>query len=179
MHAILNDTPYPSALFMGVIIRLRADRDVNRRRAAFIKAYLLKQPNNILDKEVLTVELNEKSNYMPYLLGRLFSILEGIQKTAYPTLNATIKDRYFNSACATPAVIFPILLKLKNNHLHVINRDRKNLAVFFENQIGSILNSIQQQFPAHLSLEEQGVFVLGYYHQTHCRYKSKEENNHG
>ena len=179
LHAILNDTPYPAALYQGVMIRVRADKDINRRRAAIIKAYLLKSQTNIEMKEVLTVELNEQSRNIPYVLGRLFSILENIQQASSPGINATIKDRYFNSASSTPAVIFPILLRLKNNHMRVISRDKKNLAVYYEKQIGSLLECLQQQLPNHLTLDEQGTFILGYYHQTQSRYKSKEENNNG
>jgi CRISPR-associated protein Csd1 len=179
MHAILNDTPYPAALFQGVIIRVRADRDINRKRAAIIKAYLLKIQTNDNLREVLTVQLNEQSKYVPYVMGRLFSILENIQQVGNPSINATIKDRYFNAASATPAVIFPLLLKLKNNHMRIIIRDKKHLAIHFEKQIGSLLDCIQQQLPNHLTLEEQGAFILGYYHQTQSRYKSKEVNNNG
>jgi len=113
---VLEGLPYPATLYNGIQLRIRAEREVNYGRAAVIKAYLMRNGSGI-DKEVLTVKLNDESNYMPYVLGRLFSILEGLQNAANPGINTTIRDRYFNSACATPAVVFPILLKLSQNHL--------------------------------------------------------------
>ena len=109
------------------------------------------------------MELNEKSTYVPYLLGRLFSYLEQIQQAANPGINATIKDRYFNSACATPASIFPILIRLSNSHLRKLD---DAFRIYFERQLGDILGRITENFPQRLSVPEQGAFYLGYYHQT-------------
>ena len=83
--------------------RIRAERDITRGRAAILKAYYTRNPHKLCPEEVLKVELNEQSAYPPYVLGRLFSVLEAIQDAANPGINTTIKDRYFNSACATPA----------------------------------------------------------------------------
>ena len=85
-------------------------------RAAILKAYYLRNSPTDLNKEVFTVSLNETTN-VPYILGRLFSVLEAVQSDATPGINTTIKDRYFNSACATPALVFPTLLKLAQKHL--------------------------------------------------------------
>ena len=117
--------------------------------------------------------LNEESNYPPYVLGRLFSVLEGIQKDANPKIQATIKDRYFNSACATPASVFPILMKLSNSHLSKLI-DRKQ--VFYQKKLSEITGLLGMSFPKTLTLEEQGAFVLGYYHQTQKRYEKNNQN---
>ena len=114
--------------------------------------------------------LNEASNYTPYVLVRLFSTLEAVQSAANPGINATIKDKYFNSACATPAAVFPILLKLANSHLKKLGG---GLAVNYSKQIGELTARLETAFPKTLSLEEQGAFILGYYHQTQKRFEKK------
>lgn len=120
--------------------------------------------------------LNEESNYTPYVLGRLFSVLEAAQSAANPGINSTIKDRYFNSACATPAAVFPILMKLANSHLKKLGGGAQ---VFYGKQIGDLAARLETEFPKTLSLQEQGAFILGYYHQTQKRFEKKnntEEN---
>ena len=114
------------------------------------------------------MSLNAESGYTPYVLGRLFAVLEGTQQTANPGINATIKDRFFNSACATPAAVFPILLKLSNSHLKKLDTAK---AVYWSKQIGELTDRLDDGFPAHFSLQEQGSFILGYYHQTQKRFE--------
>lgn len=176
VRSVLMGQPYPRLLLDQVEIRIRADREINRARAAIIKAYLLKQPTNKYfnerSKEALKVELNESTTYQPYLLGRLFAVLEGLQQAANPGINATIRDRYFNSACATPAVVFPQLIKLAQAHLKKLGG---GLEVNYNKQIGDILAKFSQDYPASLNLYDQGIFQLGYYHQTQARYTKKEE----
>lgn len=119
--------------------------------------------------------LNEETDCVAYLLGRLFAVLEEIQEAASPELNATIKDKYFNSACATPASVFPRLLKLSNAHMRILKRDKTRKAADLDEKLKAILCSLQESFPSTLSLEEQGVFILGYYHQYQKRFEKKEE----
>ena len=116
-RSVLTDTRYPATLLNGVTLRIRAEHRVTRGRAAIVKAYYLQNPNSDVPKEVLTVSLNPDSTHIPYNLGRLFSVLEAIQSAANPGINATIKDKYFNSASATPAHVFPVLLNLAQKHL--------------------------------------------------------------
>lgn len=85
-------------------------------KAAIIKAYLLKNCGTKWEGKI-QMAVNENCNDISYVLGRLFSVLENIQQSANPGINSTIKDRYFNSACATPAAVFPVLWKLANAHL--------------------------------------------------------------
>lgn len=176
VRSVLMNLPYPRLLMDQVEIRIRAEKEVNRGRTAIIKAYLLKQSENgnISDeqKEALTVQLNSETIYQPYLLGRLFSVLEGLQQAANPGINATIRDRYFNSACATPVVVFPQLIKLAQAHLKKLETGQ---AVYYNRQIGQIMEKLTLDYPAHLSLYDQGIFQLGYYHQTQIRYMKKEE----
>lgn len=171
-RAVLEGRPYPATLYNGIQLRIRADRRVTYGRAAAMKAYLTERPEGI-DREVLTVSLNEESTYEPYVLGRLFSVLEGLQNAANPGINATIRDRYFNSACATPAVAFPILLKLAQNHLKKLSG---GMRVYYDKQLAELTSKIDMAFPDRLSLKEQGTFQLGYYHQTQKRYEKKEND---
>lgn len=173
-RAILNDTPYPATLLNGVVLRMRAERVVTWPRAAILKAYYLKRPNkDIPAEEVLTVSLNEASTSVPYNLGRLFSVLENIQQKANPGINVTIKDKYFNSASATPAVVFPVLINLAQKHLKKLP-DRQR--IYFEKSMQSILDKLGEDFPTRMNLPQQGAFQLGYYHQTQARYQTKEDN---
>ena len=172
--AVLNDILYPATLLNGVELRIRAERSVSRGQAAILKAYYTKyleqfQPDSPM-KEALTVELNEQTNYLPYLLGRLFAVLEGLQQSANPGINTTIKDRYFNSASATPAIVFPQLINLAQKHLNKLDG---GLAVYYDKQITELSSRITQTLPTRMSLAEQSAFQLGYYHETQRRYTAK------
>lgn len=172
--AVLNDTLYPATLLNGVELRIRAERSVSRGQAAILKAYYTKyleqfQPDSPM-KEALTVQLNEQTNYLPYLLGRLFAVLEGLQQRATPGINTTIKDRYFNSASATPAIVFPQLINLAQKHLNKLDG---GLAVYYDKQITELSSRITQTLPTRMSLAEQSAFQLGYYHETQRRYTAK------
>lgn len=173
LRSILNNTPYPATLLQGVQLRIRAERRVTRGRAAIIKAYYLKKPHPEVPEEVLTVALNRESNNVPYTLGRLFSVLEAIQEAANPGINATIQDRYFNSASSTPARVFPTLLNLSQKHLKKLSG---GLRITYERQVTELLGRLPESFPAQFSLPQQGSFQLGYYHQTQARYEKREEN---
>lgn len=176
MRAILTDGLYPATLLNQTEMRIRAEKKLTRGRAAIIKAYLLKNiceiQGNQAYEEVLQVELNEHSNYPAYVLGRLFSVLEALQEEANPNINATITDKYFNSACATPAVVFPQLIRLAQAHLKKL---REGTRIHFNRQITDLLGRIQSSYPARLSLHDQGIFQIGYYHQTQKRYEKKED----
>lgn len=169
MNSIFNGGLYPSSLYNAIISRIRADGDINYKRTAIIKACLLRKYNLFDKKGDITVSLNEKNSSIAYQLGRLFAVLEKAQKEANPNLNSTIKDRYFTSASATPASVFPVLLKLSLHHTSKGER-----TVYFEKLKGDILQMVDQ-FPKHLSLDEQGEFVLGYYHQIQSFYTKKED----
>jgi CRISPR-associated protein Csd1 len=184
MRAILTDSPYPAALYNAIINRLRADMDdqqnrihkINYVRAAVVKAFLRRkyrrQPQHP-SQEVLVMSLNEKSTIPAYVLGRLFAVLEKVQKEAVGDMNATIKDRYFTSACASPASVFPVLLRLSQHHI-----SKAEYGYASDNRIQGLLNLLDVEkhpFPARLSLDEQGIFVLGYYHQRVAFYTHKNE----
>ena len=119
------------------------------------------------------MSLNPDSTSVPYTLGRLFSVLEDIQSAANPGINATIKDKYFNSASATPAVVFPTLVNLAQKHLRKLDQ---GLRIYQEKRLTELLGILGEKYPTRMSLPQQGAFQLGYYHQTQKRYEKKEEN---
>lgn len=183
LRSILSGTKYPEALYQNTILRAKADQDnpdknitkISRIKAAIIKACLMR--NYKYNEEVVTVALNEECKKVPYVLGRLFAVLEDLQEKANPGINITIKDRYFNSACANPSMTFPLLTKLANTHLKKIS-SQKGTVIYFEKLIGELMNKLEvadNAMPARLNLPEQGEFVLGYYHQVKKRYEKKEE----
>lgn len=172
LRAILTGTPYPKILFNSVIVRIRAEHEINRGKAAIIKACLIRSSKEKY-KEELIMSLNDQSNNTAYVLGRLFAVLEKAQQDANPGINATIKDRYFTSACATPASTFPILLRLSNHHIA-----KANYGYVSERRISDLMDKLDVEknpFPAHLNLDEQGLFILGYYHQEKANYVKREK----
>ena len=185
LRAVLMNTRYPATLLNGVTLRIRAEREVTRGRAAILKAYYIKlseaasRENPDIPKEVLQVSLNPDANNIPYTLGRLFSVLEAIQESANPGINATIKDKYFNSAASTPAVIFPVLTNLAQKHLKKLRGSNRGLSISYEKQLTELFSRLDgTEYPARMNLPQQGSFQLGYYHQTQARYQKKEEKEH-
>lgn len=172
LRAILTNTQYPATLLNGVTLRIRADREMNRTRAAILKAYYLKNRNPFVPEEVLTVSLNQDSNHEAYVLGRLFSVLEAIQSDANPGINATIRDKYFSSASATPGVVFPTLVNLAQKHLRKLDEGKK---IFYDKQLTELMSKLGETYPNRMNLPQQGAFQLGYYHQTQYRFTKKED----
>ena len=182
LKSILTGSRYPESLFQYVMLRIRSEQDnaeasppiykITYERCAIIKAYLCRN-----GKRGITVALNEDEKDVAYVLGRIFAVWEHIQEEANRGINATIKDRYFDSACATPARIFPILQKLSGHHLRKLE-DRKK--IYFEKQLTSLMGKINAgAIPNILQLKDQGMFILGYYHQVQARYTKKEDKENG
>ncbi|HOK67605.1 MAG TPA: type I-C CRISPR-associated protein Cas8c/Csd1 [Anaerohalosphaeraceae bacterium] len=179
LRSILEGTAYPESLLTAVINRIRAEQslkdktgkpinNVNYVRAAILKAILVRKYR--LSKQGMEVSMAlDKENKNPaYLLGRLFAVLEKVQQDASPGINTTIKDRFWGAASATPKVVFPQLLRLAQHHLEKAEYGRMR-----DKQIEEILADLSD-FPAHLSLDEQGLFAIGYYHQRQDFFKGKE-----
>jgi len=173
MQAILNGTLYPDGVYRNILMRIRAeageDFSINFTRVSFIKAYLTRR-NRILkqSKEEITVALNEQSTSTAYQLGRLFAVLEKLQEDAG---NTGLRERYFQSASTTPAVIFPTLLHLAQHHIAKSEWGKNS-----DYRISAILQNVTE-FPVTLSTEDQGRFILGYYHQRQDLYTKKTKEN--
>lgn len=168
MQAVLTGAPYPRTLLTATVNRIRSDHDINGRRVAIIAAVLRR---NL--KEEIPMSLDRNNPDPAYRLGRLFAVLEGIQQSGLPGLNATIKDRYFAAASATPARVFPLLVKTATHHLSNLRKaDKAGLAHWFEAEMGEIWSALEADLPRSLNLEDQGRFIAGYYHQ---RWAGKEQ----
>jgi len=178
MRAVLSGSDYPVILFNQIISRVKAEADspISQTRAAAIKAYLTRNK-----KEEILPMLNKANTNSAYVLGRTFAILEMIQKNSVEgKLNATIKDKYFASACSNPALVFPTLLKLSQHHLAKIGKEMEGLKVIREKQLSECLGAIEgESFPKAQNMENQGRFILGYYQQNQELYKKKEDNDNG
>lgn len=165
VRAILAGDRYPTSLYTDLLIRIRAEQGkMTWGRASIIKAYLIR--NYGWKEGVEFVKINEENKDRAYVLGRIFSVLEDIQEKANPGINTTIRDRYFNSACTTPSVVFPVLLRLKNSHIRKI--DNIGLKKKYEELLTELSGRLNE-YPARLTLEEQGMFILGYYHEVQKR----------
>lgn len=171
MRSILTGMPYPQALYNAILSRIRADQRVNYVRAAIIKACLVRSQRfyNKGNEVNVLMALDEQNTNLAYRLGRLFALLEKAQQDANPGLNATIRDRYFGAASATPGSVFPILLRLVQHHLAKAEYGR-----ITDKRIEEVMGGIGS-FPSYLNLEEQGLFVLGYYHQRQALYAKNEK----
>ncbi len=172
MRSILNGGPYPIQMYSAILNRAKVEQSINSIRAGFIKAYLLRLVRaglTNLQEDMISVSLNEENSNVPYRLGRLFAVLEKAQSDTNREMKSTINSKYFSSASTTPAVVFPVLLKLAQHHIAKSEWGFKTTQAIEETLTGV------DEFPAYLSLEEQGMFMLGYYHQRKANYKKKVE----
>jgi CRISPR-associated protein Csd1 len=174
MRSILEKRPYPRALLQAAVVRVRAEHEVNYPRAALIKACLnrFSRIGGSGAKKELQMSLDTTNKNSGYLLGRLFAVLERVQEEANPGINATIRDRFYGAASSTPVMVFGNLMRLKNHHVAKI--DSTGRQIYYERLIGQIVEGITD-FPAHLSLDDQGRFAIGYYHQRQDFYTKKDE----
>lgn len=175
MRSILTGSPYPQTLLSGAVRRIRAEHEISYPRAAIIKACINRSTRyfNPDITEELNVSLDKDNINTGYRLGRLFAVLEKTQEEANPGLNATIRDRYYGAASSSPVSVFSTLLKLKNHHLKKM--ENKGRVTNLEKLYGSILDDIDD-FPAVLSLVDQGRFAIGYYHQRQDFFKKRDKS---
>lgn len=171
MQSILKGLPYPVTLQQQCIRRIRAEQKVTRERAAILKAYINRFNRYKNIKEEVSVSLDRKYSNKGYLLGRLFAVFEKVQQDTHPGLNATITDRFYGAASTNPVTVFAQLIKLNQHHLG--NYENKGLRITREKEIGEIMNSIES-FPAHLNLNEQSQFAIGYYHEKQSFFEKTE-----
>jgi CRISPR-associated protein Csd1 len=175
MRAILTDSPYPLTLLSTLIMRLRADHDVNAPRVAILKSILIKN-----FKMEVPVSFDPQCKESGYLLGRLFAVYEQIQTAALGrNVNATIKDKFYGSAAAQPRKVFHMLESGSANHLSKIAKQKPGLKVNLEKAVGAIMEAMSPDddpFPASLPDKSQALFGLGYYHQRNEFFKKSEKS---
>jgi len=156
-RSILTGINYPQNLYQGVLGRIRADHRVNYLRVSILKAVL--QRNH---KKEVPMSLDTERRDVSYLLGRLFAVLEKAQLDALGKVNSTIKDRFFSAASATPASVFPRLILLSQHHI-----EKAEYGDISDRRIAEIMENIES-FPAHMNLQDQGMFTIAYYHQKNA-----------
>lgn len=173
MRSILSGSLYPRSLLANTVMRFRSDGNVSGLRVALCKGVLAREQRlgiRTSDEEI-PVSLDKKSTQPGYLLGRLFAVLEYVQRSALGgQVNATIRDRYYGAASATPASIFPVLLRNTQNHVSKLRKERAGQAVILEKEIREIVSGLPEQFPRSLKIEDQGRFAIGYYHQSQSHF---------
>ena len=170
VKSIFQGLPYPQPLFSACTRRVRAEQNITKTRVAIIKAYLNRLNNN---EQKIEIMLDKENKNQGYLCGRLFAVLEKIQEDA--NRQHSIRERYMNSASATPAMVFPTILNLSSHHAEKLTEGRN---VYFEKLKQEIVDKISADgFPAHLDLQDQGRFFVGYYHQRQDFFEKKTANN--
>ncbi len=174
MRAILQKRRYPRALLQAALVRIKAEHEVNYARASIVKACLNRnsRTGGVGAEKEMQMSLDSSNRNSGYLLGRLFATLERVQEEASPGINATIRDRFYGAASSTPVTVFGNLMRQKNHHIAKISSPGRQ--VFYEKLIGQIVEGIDD-FPAHLSLDDQGRFAIGYYHQRQDFYTKKAD----
>lgn len=179
MRAILSGTPYPLSLMASVLTRIRADGEVNALRVGILKALLIRN----FKKEATPVALDPANTNRGYVLGRLFALYEEIQRAALGgRVNATIKDKFYGSASATPRKVFAVLDGGSANHLAKIRKLNIGREVNLQRQLQALMDLMSPSddpaldpFPVSLTAQEQAYFGLGYHHQRSDFFKKASE----
>lgn len=191
MRALLRGDRYPRTLLTSVVMRLRTDRQLTRRRMQIIKACLVRDARfrNVPEERRMPVALDEDydgEGATGYRLGRLFAEIETMQRLALGDgINATVRDKFYGAASTTPARIFPALIKNAQNHFAKAKKsiDKKGrkltgLAIHTDKRIGAITASLPPVLPSKLGIQDQGAFAVGYYHQSYApRAETKTTND--
>lgn len=174
MQAILSENPYPDFLAVSIINRIRMEGSLQLKkhrgyyqiRCAFLKAWLSRKKTSYNLKPMLDTNNTEKG----YVLGRLFAVFQKVQEEAYPKgVNRTMLDSFYLGASTIPIRVFPRIIRMNNYHLSKLGEEKPGLQVVRKKQIGEIA-SMLHEFPTHLSIEQQAMFALGFYHQTQSFY---------
>lgn len=173
MRAAFQGSTLPDDLIHQVVRRIRAEQPegnrwkVGRTRAALIKMVLLSQRDEFQEDDM--VELDETNKDPGYLCGRLLAVLEQAQRQAMPGVNATVVDRFYGTASSAPASVFGRLLRGVQPHLARLERDRKGAWVGVQRRLEEVQADLTD-FPTTLTLRQQGLFALGYYHERARRW---------
>lgn len=180
LRSVVEGLPYPKSLYQLTLNRVNVGHDkykigekVSYCQAAVIKAFLIRNTN----KKGLTMGLNTENKNPAYLLGRLFATLEMTQNDSSGGVNAGVGDKFYSSASATPRIVFPTILDMFRKWIKKLSSDKPGLAIVREKLVGEILDDIDstEGFPSQLTLEERGLFALGYYQQMRAFFTKKNK----
>lgn len=193
VESILNGTPYPLTLQQACISRipqiLRQKHNKEKKEykkrfdlcAAILKGCINRKARVYKHLKELDMALDKQNDNIAYLAGRLFAVFEQVQRAALGKgVNATIRDRFYDSASTRPNTVMGPLFRLSNHHLSKLYKDMPGLAVFFDkllNEITELITTKEKAFPATFSLDEQSLFAVGYYHQKVYTYNKKEDSD--
>lgn len=168
--SIFEGTPYPFTLYSACLRRIMAEQKLTITRVAILKAYLIRK--QYLNSNI-TIMLDKENTNQGYLLGRLFAVLVKIQEDANGI--DTMRERYMNAASTTPATVFATVMNLSVHHAEKLSEGSK---IYYEKLKQEIISKLPAGYvPAHLDLQEQGCFFIGYYHQRQDFFTSKDNNN--
>lgn len=184
--AVVRSHPLPLTLLGAAVRRNKAegpggsDRVRAHLRMQLLKATILRlkraYPESYATFPEVLPMLDETNATPAYLLGRLFSALERLQESAQGQTNATISDRFYGAASTAPSIAFPRLMGLSRHHLSKLRKEKPGFAVTLDRTMGEILDNLPGvKFPTILTMEEQGLFALGYYHQRQRFFRKKSE----
>ncbi|HXK33091.1 MAG TPA: type I-C CRISPR-associated protein Cas8c/Csd1 [Dehalococcoidia bacterium] len=176
LRTALTGAPLPHDLLYQAVRRCRAEQSVTRPRAALIKMVLLSQRHDFNPEEDTMVELDETNKDPAYLCGRLLAVLEQAQRAALPGINATIVDRFYGTASSAPASVFGRLMRGVQPHLARLERDRRGAWVAIQRRLEEVQADLRT-YPRTLTLEQQGLFALGYYHERARRWAKAEDGD--
>ncbi len=163
LHIALNGGPLPMWLLFQAVKRNRAEQGVTRNRAALIKMVLLSQHPISLQEDTMA-QIDPDNTHPAYLCGRLLAVLESVQYAAIPGAGTTITDRFFGTASSAPALVFGRLLRGAQAHLGKLRRERPGTYGALQKRLEEVQANLTS-YPKTLTLEQQGLFALGYYHQ--------------
>ena len=181
MRAILTGGRYPRSLLTQTLMRIRADQGddkVHELRVALLKAVIVRDlrkdapnPEDLKEDHLVSLDLEDRN--IGYRLGRLFAVMEAAQAQAISGVRASIRDRFYGSASATPAHVFPLLLRGVQDHLSKIRKSKPGLAVKYEKAMADVVGGLDADLPATLDMKSQGLFAIGYYHQRSALYAKR------
>ena len=193
VESILNDTPYPLTLQQACISRIpqilrqksNKEKKGYKKRfdlcVAILKGCINRKARAYKHLKELDMALDKQNDNIAYLSGRLFAVFEQVQRAALGKgVNATIRDRFYDSASTRPNTVMGPLFRLSNHHLSKLYKEKPGLAVFFDkllNEITELITTKEKAFPATFSLDEQSLFAVGYYHQKVYTYNYNKKED--
>lgn len=170
----LKRQPIPFQMMAQTLGRVHIDAvrgdSPRHERLGLLKAFCIRQ-QGLPD---MTPKLNEFETHPAYLCGRILSILARIQYAALGDVGAGVVQRYYAAASATPALVLGRLVRTAQvGHLSKI--DNKGLAIWLDRQLADVWAQLRTAPPTVLTLEEQTLFAMGYYHQNAKRAEGAAE----